>query len=139
LDYVRSVLDVAAAFGAAPYLDIDHMPRALAASQTPVRSDAEWPGACGITWTNRVSNVRPADPAVFASAVTGLARRLVEGSGGKPGRPVRYLEFWNEPDLAYAWNPHVGDLNTYFQTAGATLAALDAYRKSTASSDGKAI
>jgi hypothetical protein len=86
LGYVRSVLDVAAAFGAAPYLDIDHMPRALAAAQTPARIDAEWQGACGTTWTNRVSNVCPADTTVFALAVAGLVRRIVEGSGSPVGR-----------------------------------------------------
>ena len=139
LDYVRSVLDVAAAFGAEPYLDIDHMPRALAANQTPSRTDAEWMGACGITWTNKVSNVRPVDPNVFAAAVVGLVKRIVEGSGGQPGRPVRYWEFWNEPELAYSWNPHVGDFGEFLQTAVTTLSALDAYRKQTANVDGQAI
>jgi hypothetical protein len=52
---------------------------------------------------------------------------------------VRYVEFWNEPELAYAWNPHVADFNTYLKTAGSTLAALDAYRKGTTNADGKAI
>ena len=139
LDYVRSVLDVATAFGAEPYLDIDHMPRALAANQTPVRTNAELMDACGTTWTNKVSNVRPADPSVFAAAVVGLVKRVVEGSGGQPGRPVRYFECWNEPDLGYAWNPNVGAFGTYLQTAVTTLTALDAYRKQTASADGKAI
>ena len=54
-------------FGAEPYVNIDHMPRALAANQTPMRSNTEWPDACGITWTNKVSNVRPTDPGVFAA------------------------------------------------------------------------
>ena len=139
LGYVRSVLDVAAVFGAEPYLDIDHMPRALAANQTPSRTNADWVGACGTTWTNRVSNVRPADPAVFAAAVVGLVKRIVEGSGGEPGRPVRTWEIWNEPELAYAWNPSVGDFGTYLQTAVTTLQTLDAYRRQTANPDGKAI
>jgi hypothetical protein len=139
LGYVRSVLDVAAAFGAQPYVDIDHMPRALAANQAPSRTNADWLGACGTTWTNRVSNVRPADPAVFAAAVVGMVRRVVEGSGGERGRPVRYWELWNEPELAYAWNPSVGDFNTYLQTALTTLQALGAYRGQTTNPDGKAI
>jgi len=136
---VRSVIDVATAYGADPYVDIDHMPRALAANQTPVRTNAEWPGACGASWTNKVSNVKPADPTVFASAVVGLVRRIVEGSGGQPGRRVRYWEIWNEPELAYAWNPNVGNLDTFFQMAASALHGLDTYRSQTANSDGRAI
>jgi len=139
LTYVRSVIDVATALGAEAYVDIDHMPRALAANPTPVRTNAEWPDACMITWTNKVSNVRPADPSVFSAAATGLVRRVVEGSGGEPARAVRYWEFWNEPELAYAWNPNVGDLTSYAQTAAAVLIFLDAYRKQTSNANGKAI
>jgi hypothetical protein len=139
LGYVRSVLDVVAAFGAEPYLDVDHMPRALAANQTPSRTNAAWTGACATTWTNRVSNVRPADPAVFAAAVVGMVKRVVEGSPGERGRPVRYWELWNEPELAYAWNPSLGDFSTYLQTAVTTLNALAAYRRQTMNPDGKAI
>ena len=140
LSYVRSVIDVATAFGVAPYVDIDLMPRALAASQTPVRTNAEYtPGQCGTTFTNKVSNVKPADATVFAAAVVGLVERVVEGSAGAPGRPVRYWEFWNEPELAYAWDPNVGDLTSWFQTADFALTALDNYRRTTASSDGRAI
>jgi hypothetical protein len=83
--------------------------------------------------------VRPADPAVFAAAAAGLVRRIVEGSGGERGRPVRYWEFWNEPELAYAWNPKVGDFASWLETATRTLGALDAYRKQTANPDGRAI
>jgi len=139
LGYVRSVIDVATAYGAAAYVDIDHMPRALSANQTPVRTNAEWPNACGITWTNKVSNVRPADPPTFAGAVVGLVSRVVEGSDGEPGRPVRYWEFGNEAELPYAWNPHVGDFTTYLTTAALTLTALDAYRQHTTNADGQAI
>jgi len=139
LDYLRSVLDVVDQFGVAPYVDIDHMPRALAANQTPVRTNAEMMGHCGLTWANKVSNVRPADPLVFAAAVVGLVQRTVEGSGGARGRPVRYWEFWNEPEDSYAWDPNVGDFGSWLQTAGATLTALDAYRRQTANADGRAI
>lgn len=139
LDYVRSVLDVVTAFGATAYVGIDHMPRALAANQTPVRTRAELLNNCDISWANKVSNVRPADPAVLAAAVVGLVKRVVEGSGGAPGRPVRYWELWNEPELDYAWDKNVGDMTSYFQVAAATLAALDAYRKQTSHADGKAI
>ncbi len=134
LDYLRAVLDVVDKFGAAPYVGIDHMPRALAAQKTPARAD------CGITWSNRVSNVCPADPAVFAAAVAGLVKRTVEGSDGKPGRPVRYWEFWNEPEGAYAWDPSVCPFTPdYFATAAYVLAALDGYRKQTANPDGQRI
>jgi hypothetical protein len=139
LDYIRSVLDVVDGFGVQAYLDIDHMPRALAANQIPVRSAAELTDACGWTWSNKVSNVRPADPDVFAAAVAGLVKRLVEGSDGKPGRPIRNLEFWNEAELGYAWNPHVGDFPSYLVTSVKVLTALDAYRKQTSNADGKAI
>ena len=139
LAYVRSVIDTATAMGAIPYVDIDHMPRALAANQTPLRSDAEWPDNCAVSWTNKVSNVRPADDAIFAAAVVGLVRRVVEGSGGEPGRPVRDWEFWNEPDLGYAWNPHLGDFPSWLHTATTTLTALDAYRAQTSNADGRAI
>jgi hypothetical protein len=139
LDYVRSVIDVATRMGATAYVDIDHLPRALAVNQTPLRSNAEWPSACGITWTNKVSNVRPADPSVFAAAVAGMVRRVVEGSAGQPGRPVRYWEFWNEPELAYAWNPSVGDFMSWLSTAAMTLTALDSYRKQTANPDGRVL
>ena len=139
LDYIRSVLDVVDRFGADAYVDIDHMPRALAANQTPTRTFGEWADACGWSWTNDVSNVRPADVDVFASAVRGLVKRLVEGSGGERGRPVRYFELWNEPELPYAWNPHVGSMDAYFLTAAKALGELDAYRKATSNRDGQAI
>src|SRR5262249_16056016 len=132
-------LDVVDKFGVEPYVDIDHMPRALAASQVPVRTNAEWSEACTWTWTNEGSNVRPANPTVFAAAVAGMVRRLVEGSGGAPGRPVRSLELWNELELAYGWNPHVGDFQSYLGTAVQVLGALDDYRKQTSNADGKAI
>lgn len=139
LAYIRSVLDVVSAFGAAPFVNIDHMPRALAANATPVRSTADWIDPCGITWTNRVSNARPADPGVFAAAAAGLVQRVVEGSGGEPGRPVRYWEFWNEPELAYAWAPAIGDFGSHVETAAATLFALDAYRRESTDRNGRAI
>ncbi|MBV8201944.1 MAG: PD40 domain-containing protein [Acidobacteria bacterium] len=66
-------------------------------------------------------------------------KRVVEGSGRERGRPVRYWEVWNEPELAYAWNPSVGDFNSYLQTAVMTHQALDAYRRQAANPNGKAI
>src|SRR5262249_22971355 len=92
LDYVRGVLDTAAAFGAAPFVDIDHMPRALAVNPMFFRGGALQSVAdpCLATWTNHVSNTRPADPAVFAAAVVGAVRRVVEGSDGAAPREARY-------------------------------------------------
>ena len=52
LTYFRSVLDVADAFGATPFVSIDSMPRALAVNRTPERI------ACSWTFQNKVSNVR---------------------------------------------------------------------------------
>jgi hypothetical protein len=140
LAYVRSTVDVATAFGASPFLNIDSMPRALATNQTPSRLPpppncdplAALCDPCNWTWSDLVENVEPADPQVFAAAVVGLVRRLVEGSGAEPGRPVEYLDFWNEPELPYAWDKRFeskGGLDDFFTTAFDTLVALDAYRK----------
>jgi len=123
LGYLRSAIDVATAFGAAPYVSIDHMPRALAVNRTPLRTDCSWSGM------NRVSNVRPTDAIVFASAVTGMVRRIVEGSGAEPGRPVTHWEFWNEPELPFFWDPVLGNgIDGYLQTAAPVLVALRDYR-----------
>lgn len=142
LDYVRSVIDVATAYGAAPLLDIDHMPRAFAANKTPARTNAKWPDACHASWTNDVSNVAPDDtylaaspttPPIFASAVVGMVQRIVEGSGAASPRPLKELEFWNEPELAYAWDTAFDpDHSKFFETATQVLVLLDAYRKSSA-------
>jgi hypothetical protein len=134
LGYVRDVLDTTAAFGAAAFVDIDHTPRALSASRDVFRGGIVQGVAdpCLATWTNRVSNVRPADPAVFAAAVVGAVRRVVEGEPGAAPRRARYWEFWNEPELGYAWDPSFeqppGTLDAYFATALTTLTRLAAYR-----------
>jgi hypothetical protein len=135
LDYVRSVIDTATAFGASAYVDIDHMPRSLAAGQTFERGGAVLAGVtdpCLATWTNHVSNTRPADPAIFAAAVVGVVRRVVEGTPGAAPRDARYWEIWNEPELGYAWDPRFeqppGSLNAYFATALTTLTRLAGYR-----------
>ena len=134
LAYVRSVLDVASAFGSKPLVDIDHMPRAFAVNRTPSRAASSTvPEPCVFSWTNRVSNVRPADaylastpsaPPIFATAALGLVKRLAEGSGATD------FEFWNEPDLPYAWDLSFDDASRshYFETALQVLVLLDAYR-----------
>ncbi|HEX4417230.1 MAG TPA: hypothetical protein VH165_04985 [Kofleriaceae bacterium] len=138
LDYVRGVLDTAAAFGATPFVDIDHMPRALGVSRTFVRAGmpAGVADPCLATWTNHVSNTRPADPNVFATAVVGAVRRIVEGSPGAAPRDARYWEIWNEPELGYAWDPSFeqppGSLDAYFATAVTALTQLAAYRAGSA-------
>lgn len=138
LDYVRSVIDDATAFGATPYLSIDHMPRALSINQTPNRLN------CDATFTNSVSNNEPADPLVFAKAVAGLVSRVVEGTGTKTGneraRPVQYWEVWNEPEIATFWEPTLtADPDSFFDMAIATLLELDSYRNTTADPNGQAI
>lgn len=138
LGYVRSVIDTAVAFGATPYLSIDHMPRALSINRTPNRLD------CDASFTNSVSNNEPANPAVFSQAVAGLVQRVVEGTGSKTGnerpRPVQYWEIWNEPELAYFWQPTLAaDPDRFFNMAIATLLELDAYRNSTADANGQGI
>jgi len=124
LGYARSVLDVAAAFGAEPYLSVDAMPRALAVNRTPTRADCLW------SFTNRVSNVRPADPAAFAAALTGALERLRLGSDGEPGRAFTHVELWNEPELPFFWDPafEAGALDRFFEMAVTTLVELDAWR-----------
>jgi hypothetical protein len=138
LSYVRSVIDNAEAFGATPFLSIDHMPRALSINQTPNRL------ACDASFTNSVSNNEPADPAVFAQAVAGMVQRVVEGTGTGIGderpRAVQYWEIWNEPEIATFWEPTlIADPDSFFDMAVATLLELDAYRSATADTNGQAI
>jgi hypothetical protein len=128
LAYLRSMLDVVDAFGANAFVSIDSMPRALAANRTPERADCSW------TFQNRVTNVRPADAAVFAAAATGMVKRIVEGDGSAPARAITHWEVWNEPEFAQFWDPAfedlAGPLDRFFEMAIQTLAALDAYRSS---------
>ena len=136
LSYLRSVLDVAEAFGATPFVSIDLMPRALSVDQSPERLD------CNASFANSVSNNEPADDAVFARAVAGLVERVVEGTGTGDERPrdVSYWEIWNEPELATFWEPTLAaDPNSYFDMAVAALRELDAYRNSTGDPDGQSI
>jgi len=138
LDYVRSAIDVAEAFGATPYVSIDLMPRAFSINQTPNRLD------CNATFTNSVSNNEPADPAVFAKAVAGAVRRVVEGTGTRLGdarpRAVQYWEVWNEPELDLFWEPTlIANPTSFFDMAVPALVELDAYRSTTADANGQAI
>jgi hypothetical protein len=130
LTYFNSVLDVVKAFGANPYIDIDSMPRALAVNQTPSRVPIPPFDACAVSWTDKVLNVRPADPAKFASAVVGLVQRTVEGAHPE----AQTWEIWNEPELAYAWDPSFestpGKIDQFFNMALQTLQALNQYRAS---------
>lgn len=144
LDYVRSVLDTVATFGANAFVNIDHMPRALAVNRTPFRGGTpSGLDACEWSWTNRVSNVRPASYDVFAAAAVGLVKRVVEGSGGQAARAAPYWEIWNEPDLDYAWDP-MFETNTttreaYFTMAATALVKLDAYRTASIKPEVKAL
>nr|HEX4315077.1 hypothetical protein [Kofleriaceae bacterium] len=136
LDYVRSVLDEAAAFGATPYVDLDHDPRALSANRTFARGAIVGgiTDPCFATWTNSVSNTRPADPTVFAAAAANLVRLVVEGDATHAPRVAPTWEFWNEPELGYAWDQDfeqpTGSLNAFFATAIDTMIALASYRAS---------
>jgi hypothetical protein len=133
LGYVRRVIDTALSFGATPWVDIDFMPRALSVNRTPMRSTATLPDACQWPLSNAISNARPADAGIFAAAAAGLVRRIVEGSGGEPGRAVRYWELWNEPELPWFWDPHFenGTLDRFYEMAIRTLFALAGYRDAT--------
>ena len=135
LDYVREAADVALSFGARPFLSVDLMPRALAANRAPLRDDCLW------SYQNRVSNVRPADPDVFAAALTGVVSRLVLGSAGEPGRPVPYVEIWNEPELPIFWDPSFedlpGPLDRFFGMAIRALVQLDAWRAAQTAPDAR--
>ena len=138
LGYVRSVIDSAVAFGATPYVSIDHMPRALSINATPNRL------VCDATFTNSVSNNEPADPAVFAKAAAGVVQRVVEGTGTRLGderpRAVEYWEVWNEPELNTFWEPTlVADPDSFFDMAVPTLVELDTYRSTTTHANGQAI
>ncbi len=126
LGYARSALDVAAAFGAKPFLSVDLMPRALAANRTPQRSDCLW------SFSNRVSNVRPASDVVFAAALRGAVQRLLLGHGGAPARAFTHVEIWNEPELPYFWDKSfeasATSLDRFFGMAIQSLVQLDAWR-----------
>jgi hypothetical protein len=122
LAYARSVIDVAAAYGAESFLSIDAMPKALSLQQTPYRDNCYW------SFWNGVTNEPPADPNVFAAAAVGLVQRLVLGSGGEPGRKVRYFEFWNEPEGNFWDSTHDPDHAIFYTTAQATLTALAQWR-----------
>ena len=137
LDYARSVVDVAFAFGATPFLSVDAMPRALAANRTPFRDDCLW------SFKNRVSNVRPADAGVFSAALVGAIERLVAGEGVEPGRPLTHVEIWNEPELAFFWDPafedRAGPLDRFFEMAINALVGLDALRQTSPHPDVQAL
>lgn len=124
LEYARSVLDVAATFGAEPFMSIDAMPKAMARGQTPTRTDCYW------SFYNGVTNTAPVDPNVFASAVVGLVQRLVLGNGNEPGRKVRYFEIWNEPDGQFWDGAFDPDHSLFWATEEATLTALAQFRAS---------
>ncbi|MEM7412863.1 MAG: hypothetical protein AAF430_21705 [Myxococcota bacterium] len=133
LDYLREVIDTAATFGASSFVSFDAMPRALAVNPTPLRTNCSW------SFQNRVSNIRPADAAVFAAAATGVVERIVEGVGAEPGRPVHYWEVGNEPEFPFFWDPDFedqsGPLDRFFEMSIQTLVALDAYRSGSSHPD----
>ena len=129
LDYVRRVADTAAALDARPFVSLDHMPRALAVNRQFERSRATVEDACTSSFTNRVSNAPPADPAVHAAAVEGLVRRIVLGSDGEAARPVTHWEVGNEPEFRYFWDRSLDpDLSKFFEMAVTVLVRLDAWR-----------
>ncbi len=132
LDYIRAVVDAAQLFGAESFVSIDIMPRALSNNQTANRVD------CATTFMNAVSNNQPQDTTVFASAVTGLVQRVVEGTGTQTGserpRNVTYWEVWNEPEFLYFWQPGWTNPSLFFDMAVPVLVALDAYRTSSGNS-----
>lgn len=128
LSYARGVIDVATAFGAAPFISIDAMPMALSRGKTFVRQNCYW------SFLNGVTNAPPVDTAVFAAAATGLVQRLVLGSGGEPGRNVTHFELWNEPEGDF-WDktmdptyPSTGSI--FYDMLQKTLTSLDAFRTS---------
>ena len=133
LAYARSAIDVATAFGAQPFVSIDATPKALSRGTQFVRTDCYW------SFLNGVSNAPPSDTGVFAAAVAGLVQRLVEGSGGEPGRPITQFEIWNEPDGGFwdkSFDPdYAGPTSIFWDMVQKTLGALDAYRASAKRAD----
>jgi hypothetical protein len=132
LSYIREVIDVAKSFDAAPFVSIDLMPRALSAGKSPKRvTGGPLAKPCEASFSNAVSNAVAADPAVFAAAVAGMVKRVVEGSGGEKARDVVHWEVWNEPELPQFWDKRFepkGNLDAFFKMAILTLVELDAYR-----------
>ncbi|WP_455222710.1 GH39 family glycosyl hydrolase [Kaarinaea lacus] len=134
LAYVRSVIDTALAFGAAPFVSIDTMPLALSVNQVPNRTD------CTTSFMNAVTNNAPSDNLVFRQAVVGLVQRIVEGGGGEAGRPVTHWEIWNEPEFPYFWHEGLAARTTeFFDMASASLLALDNYRSASSNPDVQAL
>jgi hypothetical protein len=76
---------------------------------------------------------------VFASAVSGLVQRVVEGTGTRTGderpRNVSYWEVWNEPESLYFWQPGWENPSIFFDMAVSILDHLDAYRTSSGHSE----
>ncbi len=142
LAYLQSVLDVANAFGVNPFVSIDLTPRALAINTTPERKQSSlYAKACTKTFTNAISNSRPASNTVYGSAVVGLVQRTIEGGQGRKANAVTHWEIGNEPEFAEFWDRTYGvskglsgnDLNkeamdSYFGMVIGTLVQLDAYR-----------
>lgn len=142
LAYLQSVLDVASAFGVKPFVSIDLTPRALAINKAPERKQTSlYAKACTKTFTNAISNSRPASNSVYGSAVVGLVQRTIEGGQGRKANPVTHWEIGNEPEFAEFWDRTYGlskglsgnDLNkeamdSYFGMVLGALVQLDAYR-----------
>lgn len=126
--HLDAVLAEADAFGATPYVSIDHMPRALSSGTALSTPD------CTFTFANGVSNAPPKDPEVFAAAVARVISHVVDGWGGGRARSdVVDWEFWNEPDLpeleaGYAfWTGTPAEwLTTYAWVAAYVSAGRDA-------------
>lgn len=128
LTTIRGAIDTALAFGARPFVSIDLMPRALASNREPFQHDCVW------TFANQVSNIPPADVNLFAAAVVGLVKRVVEGDAIHAGRPVTHWEIWNEPEAPFFWDPEFDPMfEKFFPMALTCLVQLDAYRSQSGS------
>lgn len=153
LTYLRKQLDIAAAFGATPFVSLDHMPRALSAEKTIIRKAGNnYEDPCLKTFTNAISNSRPADNSVYGAALAGLVKRIVEGSDGQTARAVTHWEVGNEPEFAEFWDRSYliaqglsgSDLDnkaidSFFGMALGALIQLDAYRSASQHTNAKAL
>jgi hypothetical protein len=68
-----------------------------------------------------------------------MVQRVVEGSGGEAARDAPYWEFWNEPELPYAWQPAYDDSKhtKFFTSAIQVLVVLDQYRAQSSNANAK--
>jgi hypothetical protein len=120
--YVDSVVSVAEAFGAEPYLDVDYTPRVLSSVQTPAVAD------CGNTFANGVTTAPPVSNDLYARAVIHVLAHLLDGwPNNAPKHVIHYVEIGNEPEnVPYFWSGTEQQFDVWFASVAAGIGAFRA-------------